>query len=173
MHLPLSDEYPSFYQGYISCVKNPEIVPHLLEQRNKTVDMLGRLSAEDADFAYAEGKWTIRAVVAHLIDCERVFSYRALCFARGETQPLPGMDQDDFMAHTRLAHRSWQSFIDEYLAVRQSTYVFYSTLHPDNWASTGTASNGLFTVRALAFITAGHELHHLRILEERYLPLLK
>ncbi len=173
MQLPVSSEYPPFYQGYISCVKTPDIVPHLLEQGKKTVIQLNKVSASDADFAYAEGKWTIKGMIAHIIDCERVFGYRALCFARGETQPLPGMDQDEFMAHTRLAHRSWQSFIDEYHAVRQATHAFYSTLHANDWACTGTASNGLFTVRALAFITAGHELHHLKILKDRYLPLLK
>lgn len=173
MHLPLSNEYPPYYQGYISCVKNPEIVPHFLEQYAKTTNLLNHINPEHADFAYAEGKWTLKQMMAHIIDSERVFNYRALSFTRGESQPLPGMDQDDFMTHARLAHRPWHSFIDEYQTVRQATHALYRYLHPDDWACTGTASNGVFTVRALAFITAGHELHHLQILKERYLPLLE
>jgi hypothetical protein len=166
---PSTDEFPPFYQGYIARVERPDVVPALRQQGRETLEWLGALPPEAIDYSYAPGKWTVREIVGHIIDTERVMIYRALCFARGEEAHLPGMDQEAFVQNARYAHRSWESFLEEYQAVRQATYQFFKHLHPDDWLCTGLASIGEFTVRALAFIVAGHELHHLKILNERYL----
>ena len=108
-------------------------------------------------------------MLGHIIDAERVFAYRAMCMARGDQQSLPGMDQDVYMKHANFASRTLTSLIEEYDAVRQASIHFFSHLTADDLKKTGIANNGHFTVNALMFIVAGHELHHMAIIEERYL----
>ena len=138
-------------------------------QSDETIALYKSLTAAQGDYAYAPGKWTLKEVLGHIIDTERVFVYRALSMARGDQQSLPGMDQDLYMAHVNFAGRSIESLIEEYDSVRQGTIHFFNHLSEDELARTGTANNGLFTVSALMYIISGHELHHIDVIRERYL----
>jgi hypothetical protein len=125
--------------------------------------------AEKEAWAYAEGKWTIREVVGHLIDGERVFGYRALCIARGETQNLPGFEQDDYLRTSPYNHIELEDLLSELRLVRLSNIAMFRNLDEEAWNRVGIANNSEVTVRALAFIMAGHLRHHMNVLRERYL----
>jgi hypothetical protein len=131
--------------------------------------LLNRVPAEKEAWAYAEGKWTIREVVGHLIDGERVFGYRALCIARGETQNLPGFEQDDYLRTSPYNHIELEDLLSELRLVRLSNIAMFRNLDEEAWNRVGIANNSEVTVRALAFIMAGHLRHHMNVLRERYL----
>ena len=138
-------------------------------QVDDTVRLLQPLSEQQAGYRYAPDKWTVREVVGHVIDTERVFSGRALHFARRDPAPLPGFDQDPWVVEARSDERTLRSLLAEMGAVRRSTLALFRSFPADAWEPRGTASDVEFTVRAVLFIIAGHELHHRRVLEERYL----
>src|SRR5262249_48679154 len=131
--------------------------------------LLGGVSPERADFRYAPGKWSIKEVVGHVIDTERIFSYRALRFARNDKTPLPGFEQDDYMPYTNFAQRELSDLAREFEHVRQATLFLFRNLDAAAWERRGTASGGELTVRAMAYVTAGHEIHHRTILQTKYL----
>jgi hypothetical protein len=164
---PEPGEYAEAFSGYIGVVPEGEIVEMLEVQVSETTRLLQGLSAS-ADFAYAPGKWTIKQVVGHLSDTERVFGYRALRFGRGDPAPLPGFDQDPYVAAGQFDQRSLGDLIDELLAVRRATVLLLRGMPAEGWLRRGVASDHEVTVRALAWIIAGHELHHRNILSERY-----
>ena len=166
---PAPSEYAPYYEKYVALVPDGEIVETLERQGQETLALLHSLSEEQAGGAYAEGKWSVKQVVGHVIDAERVFAYRALRFARGDRTPLPGFEQDDFMRGVNFDARTLSSLIDEFEAVRSATLHLLRHLSPEAWARRGTASDNEVTVRALAYIIAGHEAHHVRVLRERYL----
>ncbi len=166
---PESTAYPPFYKRYIEKVPDVKFPNQLKVQSDDTIGLYKSLTAAQGDYAYAPGKWTLKEVLGHIIDTERVFGYRALCMARGDQQSLPGMDQDAYMAHVNFAGRSIESLIAEYDSVRSSTIHFFNHLSDDDLQRTGTANNGLFTVHALMYIISGHELHHIDVIRERYL----
>ena len=168
---PRSDEYDPYYRSYVERVGTDRLIDALVDQRSKMIDLLEGLSDEDASHSYAAGKWSIKQVLGHILDTERVFAYRALCIARGETQSLPGFDQDEYVASGGFEERSLASLIAEYGATRDSTVALFESLADETWTARGIANGVEITVRALAFIAAGHELHHLAILRERYLNL--
>lgn len=166
---PEPDEYAEAFAGYVALVPAGEIVEMLELQVCETTRLLERVSEAAADRAYAPGKWTIKQVVGHVSDTERVLGYRALRFGRGDPAPLPGFDQDPYVPAGEFGRRSLGDLIDEWIAVRRATVLLFRGMPVEGWIRRGVASGHEVTVRALAWIIAGHELHHRRILSERYL----
>lgn len=166
---PGADEYAPFYAGYVSLVPGGPVVETLERQAAETLALLRSLPEGRGTHRYAPGKWSVRQLIGHVTDTERVFAYRALAVARGERRPLPDMDQDEYMAGADFDARTLADLADEFGAVRRSTVLLFRHLPAGAWGRRGTASDNEVTVRALAYITAGHAAHHLRILRERYL----
>ena len=166
---PGPSEYDAFYSGYISGVQDPEVLSVLRLQQAALLDLLGDLSDEQACYRYAPGKWSLKEVVGHLVDCERVFVYRALCFARGDAQPLPGFEQDDFVRGANFDARTLASLAEECDLVRRSSLALFESLEDAAWSRPGHASGADLTVRAVPWILAGHEIHHMGVIAGRYL----
>ena len=166
---PEPDEFAQFYAGYVARVGDGDIVQCLDRQIAETLILLASVSEERAGYRYAPGKWSIRQIVGHLCDGERVFVYRAMRFARADQTPLPGFDENHFVANASFDRRTLASLAQEYAAVRRGTVAFFDSLVPEEWLRRGVASDNPFSVRALAWIAAGHELHHREILRTRYL----
>jgi hypothetical protein len=166
---PDRTEAAEYYFTYINQVPAGDICEILDRQATPAVDLFESVSDERSLSRYAPDKWTIREVAGHLNDCERLFVFRAFWFARGFDAPLPSFEQDIAVAHAGSAGRSWRSHIDEFRSVRAATSSFFRGLPEEAWSRRGIASGNPFTVRALAYIAAGHVAHHLRILQERYL----
>ncbi len=169
MNRPLETEYAPDYQGYVDQVSEGDIMQVLRSEIDDLDVLLSRVPAEKETYAYADGKWTIREVVGHLIDGERVFGYRALCIARGEKQNLPGFDQNDYMATAPYNQVELEDLLSEIRLARLSNIAMFRSLDEEAWNRAGTANNNQVTVRAIAFIMAGHVRHHLKVLRERYL----
>ena len=166
---PATDEYAPFHGTYVSLVPDGDVRDHLRLQIHETVAMLSGVSEERAGRGYGPGKWTLKEVLLHMIDAERVFSYRLLRIARGDTTPLPGFEQDDWVPNSGANARSVASLLLEFTVVRAATLQLMDALEPSAWARRGTASDKPASARALAYVCAGHERHHQRILRERYL----
>jgi len=166
---PDPTEAAEYYFTYINQVAPGDIVRTLEEQAGRTLDLLGGISEERSLHRYAPGKWSIRQVLSHINDTERVFVFRASWFARGYDTALPGFDQDIAVGSADADARAWSSHVEEFRLVRAATLPFFQNLSADAWSRRGIASDNPFTVRALAYITAGHVAHHLKILRERYL----
>lgn len=167
---PEPGEYAPFYETYVSLVPGGDVIAQLESQRVQTAQLFAAGSERDGNFRYAPGKWTIKEVVGHLSDSERVFSYRAMRIARGDQTPLPGFEQDDYVKNGNFGEQSLADLVAEYGAVRAATLALLRSFNAEAGARRGTASDKPVTVRALAFIIAGHELHHREILKERYFP---
>lgn len=165
---PEPAEYASFYAGYVAAVPDGDVIELLGTQATVLRTALAPLSPAQGGHRYAEGKWSVREVVGHCIDAERIFAYRALRIARGDATPLPGFDENDYVATAGSDARSMPELLAELDAVRAATIALFASLTPVAWSRVGVASGKEITVRALAFITAGHVAHHLRILRERY-----
>src|ERR1044071_1498417 len=166
---PEASEYAPYYERYISLVPDADLVETLERQGAETLALLRGLSEEKGAHRYEPGKWSVKQLVGHVNDGERIFSYRALAFARGDGQALPGMEQDEWMAGVDFAARTLSDLIDEFESVRAATLHLLRHLSPEAWARRGIASDNEVTVRALAYIIAGHVAHHVRVLRERYL----
>jgi hypothetical protein len=166
---PHRTEAAEYYFTYIDQVPEGDIRGFLGAQRDELVGLLEGISEEESLRRYAPDKWSIREVLAHINDTERVFVFRAFWFARGFEDPLPSFDQNVAAPAARADGRSWRSLIDEFQAVRAATIALFESLPADAWMRRGIASGNPFTVRALAYTTAGHVAHHARILREKYL----
>lgn len=166
---PHPDEYLPYYGRYISLVPVGDIREILAEQLEQTLALLRPLSPTQAGHRYAEGKWSLKQVLGHMIDVERIFAFRALAIARGEQQPIPGFDQDDYMAHAKYDARTLTDLLEELAHLRQANLLMFKGFTPEAWLRLGTASGNRVSVRALAYIIAGHELHHRAIIQARYL----
>ncbi|MBK9339042.1 MAG: DinB family protein [Lewinellaceae bacterium] len=166
---PAVGDYSPYYEGYVSAVETDDILGYLVAQKAEIVAFLKDIVWEKWDLAYDEGKWTLAEVVLHTIDTERVFAYRALCIARGDSTPLPGFEQDDYVPNSGAALRTPASIVDEFAAVREATIHLFKNFSDEMWGRRGTASNAGVTVPALAYIIGGHAAHHVRVLKERYL----
>ncbi len=166
---PERTEAADYYFKYIDLVPRGDICETLHVQMGDTVGMLRRINEERSNYRYAPGKWSIREVVSHINDTERLFVFRAFWFARGFDAELPSFDQEVAATHAGANARPWQSHVEEFQAVRAATLEFFRYLPPDAWLKRGIASGNPFTVRALAYVTAGHVIHHTKILHERYL----
>ena len=164
-----SKEYGPYYQGYIDLAGNDLLIAGLTKSMYRHLNLFSSISEDKMNSAYAEGKWTIKELIVHLIDAERVFAYRALRCARKDKTDLPGFDQDDYVATSEANNRSKASLIEEYEAVRKSTISLFKSFTDDMLEQVGTANGNPMSPRALGFIIIGHEKHHARIIRERYL----
>lgn len=164
---PSEVEYTGDFGEYIRLVPEGNIIDILLAQEKQMTELLASLSESQGAYRYAEGKWTLKEVVGHIADGERVMTYRLLRFARGDQTPLPGFDQEVFMP----PFGSWTTaqLAEDYRAVRQSTITYLRGLPAEAWSRKGTANNVSITARALAYVIAGHELHHMGVIRNRYL----
>jgi len=169
MKRPEPGEVAPYFERYVHLVPDGDIIDILEEQCEESGRILGGLSQEEAGFSYAPGKWSIRQILCHVIDTERVFMYRALRFARGDTTPLPGFDQDAFVAALAPDSRSLASLLREFVTLRASTITLLAGLSEAESTKTGVASDALFSVRGIAYVVAGHEIHHRNVILERYL----
>jgi uncharacterized damage-inducible protein DinB len=166
---PNADEHSEYFGRYIQQVPSGDVVSLLREQLMDTLALLRDVSADKADYAYAAGKWTIKEVIGHLADTERVMSYRALCFARGDEGPLPSFDENTFVAKANFGSRSLADLLEEFQVVRAATIHLIKNLDEETLMRRGVASGNSTSVRALIYIIAGHERHHVALLRERYL----
>jgi len=161
---------PSFYHQYINLVPDGQELDGLLELNKMLMgDFLAAIPEQKWGFRYAEGKWSIKEMVQHLIDAERIFAYRALCIARGETASLPGFDENTYAAASNADTRTKASLTEELQAVQSATALLFRSFTEDQLERTGTANNKPIQVRTIGFIAVGHMLHHKNILQERYL----
>lgn len=167
------NEYPPYAKIYVEHLENDNILAILQERKEFVKQFYQNISEEQATFAYAPGKWSIKEVLLHVVDSERVFAYRAMSIARGEKKPLPGFDQDLYVQNSFAQKRSLASIIGEFEAVRSASLSLYQNLSSDTLLLEGNANGFSVTVRAFASLSAGHEIHHTKIIAERYLPLLK
>lgn len=165
---PTEHEFARFYAGYVALVSEDEVLGVLRGQVREMEALAATVPADRESFSYGPGKWTVREVVGHLGDGERVFGYRAACIGRGDQTPLPSFDENLYVANGRFETVPLASLVDEFVHLRAANLVTFSRLDDDGWLARGTASGTPVTVRALAFIMAGHVRHHLRILRERY-----
>jgi DinB family protein len=169
MTRPQQTEAAPYYSKYIDLVTSDEIVPEFESQLDEMVQFLQGISEEKSLHSYEPGKWTIREVLNHVNDGERVFLYRAFWFARGYQDALPSFDQDVAVQTALANNTSWADLVEEFRNVRLSTISFFKSLPEEAWSKTGVASDYPFTVRSLAYIIAGHVAHHRNVLAERYL----
>lgn len=166
---PGTDEYAPFYAGYVSLVPDAPIAPQLETQTPNTLALLRGIPESRGDFRYAPDKWSIKEVVGHMADSERVFAYRALRIGRGDTTPLAAFDQDLLVKNSNCTRRPLADLVDELATVRQASIALFRSFDAEALARRGTASEKTVTTRALGYIIAGHELHHVKILREKYL----
>lgn len=169
MPKPSPTNYPGYFQKYIDQVTEPDFFTALQNQSSGLELFLQSITEEKSMFAYAEGKWTIKEMLLHMSDTERIFCYRALCFARGEKTNLPGFEENDYAANSNANSRTWESLVQEFLTVRKATEVLFKSFSENALASVGTANNNQATVSSIGFILLGHFNHHKKILAERYL----
>lgn len=173
MRPPTSNEYDEYYGAYVGRVPDRPILDVLAEAPDALEAVLDRVPVPDETFAYAPGKWTIREVLGHILDTERVFGYRALHMARSDPGALPGMDQNVWAAGSNASGRPLAEQLCEFRALRESHVTLFSSFDDDILGREGVASGVRFTVRALVFIVAGHEIHHRGVLADRYLAALR
>lgn len=165
---PNPDEHIAYYGKYIALVPDGDLVTLLESEIENTVALLRRTPLNRADFAYGPGKWTVKEVVGHLTDVERVMGFRALWFARRDAQPLPGFDENAWVPSGNFGDRSLADLTEEFQAVRHATLALARGLEPDSLTRRGTANGAEISVRALLYIIAGHERHHVALFKERY-----
>ncbi|HEX4546399.1 MAG TPA: DinB family protein [Candidatus Acidoferrum sp.] len=170
MKRPEATEFAPSYASYVSKVPGPDALGVLESQRLQMLQLFAGRSEREGNFRYAPDKWTVKEVLGHITDTERIFTYRALRIARGDQTPLPGFEQDDFVKNGRFAGRTVANLAEEFGAVRSASTALFRSFDDEIWDRRGVASEKEVTVRALAFITAGHQIHHRIILEERYFP---
>jgi hypothetical protein len=168
MSIPSPTNVPGYFQVYINQVEETELFAALNNQTAGISDFLNAILEEKWTYAYAAEKWTIKELLQHIIDTERIFSYRALCIARGEKITLPGFDENEYAANSQANSRSWESLVNEMLAVRQTTQILFSSFTPEALETIGTAGSNSLSVSQIGFILVGHYNHHKKILEERY-----
>ncbi|MGZ3767465.1 MAG: DinB family protein [Mucilaginibacter sp.] len=167
IHKPQPDEFVPFYNTYISKVPDGDVLELLKQLKDSSYALFSNLSDEKANYAYAEGKWTVKEALGHMIDTERTFAYRLFCFSRNFVE-LPGFDQDVYVNNAHFNTRTIQSLAAEFRATRESNIYMIESLTDEQLNRKGIASGNQATVRAMVYMLAGHEIHHLGILKERY-----
>jgi len=168
---PQATEHAEYYGRYVAKVpENADLVSLLRDQAMDTVTMLQGLTPKQADFAYAPGKWTIKQVIGHIVDAERIFVYRALRFARSDKTDLASFDENAYVENANFNERTLADLLEEFQVVRSATIHFAKTLDAESLTRVGIASKHPITVRALLYIVAGHERHHVELFREKYLP---
>lgn len=169
MSRPDISKIPSFYHNYVNLVKNENLNEAFNEHVVELISMLSPLSAEKWDYRYAEKKWSVKELVQHIIDAERIFNYRALCFARGDKSELPGFDENLYADNSHADKRKKQDFIDELAVVQRSSMFLFTSFSEEQLQAEGIANKNSISVLAIGYITVGHAKHHANILKERYL----
>ncbi|HFB99535.1 MAG TPA: DinB family protein [Phaeodactylibacter sp.] len=165
---PLPNEYAPNYYIYVSKVTSSDFIEKLKELKATTLDFLAKLSEEQWNTKYEEGKWSVKEVVMHMIDTERIFAYRALRISRNDMTPMAGFEQDGYVPYYQVDQRSPASILAEYKAVRNATLHLFQNFTDENMNRIGVANGVNFSVRALGFIIVGHEMHHREVLKEKY-----
>jgi uncharacterized damage-inducible protein DinB len=165
---PKPEEYSPFHHNYISKIGDGDIVATLSELKDSTYKFLSAIPAAKADYTYATGKWTIKEVIGHMIDAERTFAYRILAFSRGQKE-LPGFEEDEYVALSTFKSRTLTDLTEEFKLVREANLFLFRSLTPQQLLATGIANSNIISVRALLYIAAGHEMHHINLIKERYL----
>jgi hypothetical protein len=165
---PPKTEYDPYYDRYISLVPDEDVLVTLDHQLSETLILLRSLSEQHGTFRYEAGKWSVKEVLGHLIDTERIMAYRALRVARNDRTPLAGFEQDDYVKYGGFDQRSVSNLSREFEQVRRASISLFRNLEPEAWERRGIANNVEISVRALAYIIAGHEIHHKAILKDRY-----
>jgi hypothetical protein len=169
MPKPSPGTHPSYFQRYIDQVPEEDLQTAFKNQLSFITQLLQSITEEQSNTAYAPGKWTIKELLLHMTDTERIFAYRSLCFARKEQASLPGFDENEYAANSNANNRSWQSLTDEFLLVRKNTEVLFSSFTEEALSNPGTANNNPATAISMGFTALGHVYHHAKILQERYL----
>jgi uncharacterized damage-inducible protein DinB len=169
---PQQGDYALFYEEYVALVPSGDFLEILLNQQRDLVRLLSPLTEEQAEFRYAPGKWSVKEVLGHISDTERIFAYRMLRIARGDQTPLASFEQDGYIQNGNFSARKLADLLEEFSAVREATISLVRSLDDAAWLRRGNASQKEVSVLALAFVIAGHERHHRVLLEERYLPAL-
>jgi DinB superfamily len=169
MARPVPSDYPVFYESYIKLVSEEDLSETMRSSLAEMLDFLDSISPEKADYRYAEGKWSVKELLQHMIDTERIFSYRALCIARGEHQSLPGFDEKVYAQNADVGGRSLKELKEELLTVRESVYMMFRGFTDEMISRVGTSNNKQVSVNAIGYMIVGHVRHHFNILKERYL----
>lgn len=169
---PQESEYVAFYKGYIAAVAEKDIMGLYLSQIEVVKEIFGQLGEEKSMLAYAPGKWTGKEVLGHMIDTDRIFAYRALCIARGEKGPLPGFDQDQYLEAAHFNEQTLDQLVRDFELSRNAVTSMVRSLDPKLYTQMGNANGNPVSLRAMLTMIPGHAHHHLRILRERYLPLI-
>lgn len=163
------ESVPHFYKNYVKQIEETDLIQALRISGHRMLELVHFIKEEKADFRYAEGKWSIRELLCHIIDAERIFAYRALTFARNDKTNLPGFEENDYATQANASGRSLKKIADEMAHLRVSTIDMFDGFAPEMLARKGMANNNELSVVSLAFIIAGHETHHRKVLMERYL----
>jgi uncharacterized damage-inducible protein DinB len=166
---PEANEYAAYYGKYINLVEGTNLTEILAASLQTTQALVRGLSEEQLLYRYAEGKWNIKEILLHIVDAERIFSYRALRFARQDSTPLAGFDENAYVPVSGASERSVESILEELAVVRAASIALFSNFTPEMLRAVGTASNNPMSARALAYVVAGHEFHHRNVIQERYL----
>lgn len=169
IHKPSVNTDTGYMSAYISLVAGNDLLQALKTGLNQTIELYGSVPANLEGYRYAEGKWSIREVLSHVVDVERIFAYRALTFARKDATSLPGFDENAYVPFSNAENRSLANIIEEYRVVRQSTILLFQSLAEESLDFTGMANNRTMSARILGWMIAGHDIHHGNILQERYL----
>jgi hypothetical protein len=165
---PPESEYAPFFAGYVSLVPEPDVLAVLEAQPAELARLSSGVPSDREKFRYAEGKWTIRELVGHIVDSERIFGYRAFCISRGEQAPLPAFEENDYIRNSHYDRQPLGDLVSEFLALRGTNLAFLRQLENNDWERLGTSNKNPASVRALAFIMAGHVRHHFAVLRDRY-----
>ncbi len=169
IRIPNAEEYAPYYETYISKVpKDKDILHILLEQKNDFLGFIKNLSPEQLDSAYESGKWTVRQALMHIIETERIFAYRALAFSRNDKTAIPGFDQNQYVDNNTVSHLDTEHFWQDFSITRSASIIMFKGFVDEQWLRVGTASENPASVRALAYMIAGHLNHHAEIFSERY-----
>lgn len=166
---PYQSEYHKFYQTYVDHSYSKDVSTYYEQQRTEFIQFLRSIPKDRHNYSYAPGKWTLKGLLRHIIDAERIFSYRAMAIARGDQASLPGMDQDDYMKVADDSGNSFADLVQEFDLLRQSNILMFKNFSKDAFLRTGTASDAKVSVRALLYIIIGHLEHHITIISERYI----
>ena len=165
---PSNEEFPAYFGKYIDLVSEGSLEDTLIKQLKDTSAFLSNMSETQANYRYATGKWTLKEVIGHITDTERIMSYRVLRISRGDRTPLEGYDDEQYVKEAAFHSRSLPDLLKDFSTVRQSTVSLVRSLPGDVWSRKGIANNNEISVRALAYIIAGHELHHVKIIKDKY-----
>ncbi len=163
------NEYATFYETYISLSKELNLPKNFISNMESCVDFFKSVPTEKLDYRYQPEKWSIKDVLLHLIDCERIFQYRALRISRNDKTPLSGFEENNYAVEANATNRSLESLLDEYKSVRNATITLFNSFSNEDFLKIGNASENDISVRAIGYIILGHELHHINIIKERYL----